>query len=79
MKNLGADLKDGEALSILLTNISPGMCEACTEPAGSEARASHIIRNAKVRFPFLRWVTESTLFWREVDVSSWRRIVFMPR
>lgn len=48
VKNFGSDLRDGEALSVLLTQLDPTNCDFCHEAPGSEARARHIIRNAKV-------------------------------
>lgn len=48
VKNFGADLRDGEALSVLLTQLDPHVCTPCKDPLGSDARARHIIRNAKV-------------------------------
>ncbi|CAM9190224.1 unnamed protein product [Ectocarpus sp. 4 AP-2014] len=47
VKNFGNDLRDGEALSVLLTQLDPTVCQPCNEPPGSEARARHIISNAK--------------------------------
>eukprot|EP00752_Nemacystus_decipiens_P007180 g6429.t1 len=47
VKNFGTDLRDGEALSVLLTQLDPAVCQPCSDPLGSEARARHIIRNAK--------------------------------
>eukprot|EP00903_Cladosiphon_okamuranus_P012347 g11576.t1 len=47
VKNFGSDLRDGEALSVLLTQLDPAVCQPCNDPLGSEARARHIIRNAK--------------------------------
>ncbi|CAM9454460.1 unnamed protein product, partial [Hapterophycus canaliculatus] len=47
VKNFGSDLRDGDALSILLSQLDPAVCQPCHEPLGSEARARHIIRNAK--------------------------------
>ncbi|CAN0067899.1 unnamed protein product, partial [Laminaria digitata] len=47
VKNFGSDLRDGEALSLLLNQLDPTVCDICTEPLRSEARARHIIRNAK--------------------------------
>ena len=49
VKNFGTDLRDGEALSFLLNQLDPTVCDISTEPLRSEARARHIIRNAKVR------------------------------
>lgn len=49
VKNFGTDLRDGEALSVLLTQLDPTVCAPCHEPLGSEARARHIIRQAKAR------------------------------
>lgn len=53
VKNFGPDLRDGEALSLLLAQLDPSVCDPCNEQPGSEARAKHIIRNAKVRYSLL--------------------------
>ncbi|CAN0422586.1 unnamed protein product, partial [Discosporangium mesarthrocarpum] len=47
VKNFGNDLRDGEALSILLNQLDPTECSLCREAPGTEARAKHIIKNAK--------------------------------
>ncbi|CAM9964616.1 unnamed protein product [Ascophyllum nodosum] len=47
VKNFSSDLRDGEALSVLLTQLDPNVCAPCNEPLGSEARAKDIIRQAK--------------------------------
>ncbi|CAM9433997.1 unnamed protein product, partial [Sphacelaria rigidula] len=47
VNNFGSDLRNGEALSLLLRQLDPSVCDLCNEPPGSDARARHIIRNAK--------------------------------
>jgi len=46
VKNFTSDLKDGEAYSILLHQLSPSKCDLCNEgdPTG---KATHVISNAK--------------------------------
>lgn len=51
MTNFDTDLKDGEALSVLLTQLNPSMCPPCNEPPGFVVFAKHIIANAKVSIP----------------------------
>lgn len=72
MKNFGTDLRDGEALSILLTQLDPTICQPCNEPLGSEARARHIIRNAKVRGSpfFFKYIFSSSFFVGEGEGES---------
>lgn len=50
VRNFGSDLRNGEALSVLLMQLDPNVCDPCNEQPGSDARARHIIRNAKVRW-----------------------------
>ena len=51
MTNFDNDLKDGEALSVLLTQLNPSMCPPSNEPPGFVVFAKHIIANAKVSIP----------------------------
>lgn len=69
VKNFGPDLRDGEALSVLLTQLDPSVCDPCNEPPGSDARARHIIRNAKVRI-FFEPVRGKTALGREPSASG---------
>jgi plastin-1 len=46
VKNFGKDLKDGEAYSILLHQLSPSKCDLCNE-SDPKAKAAHVIANAK--------------------------------